>query len=119
MQFIFFVIKVLLLVSNCLSRRGGHNWEIFVITLFHVLEHLDQFKAIKENLLRRVGHQDPLLTPPPLRLSQKPKFVVFFFLKDPLNKLIGLPKFLVYLFLHLPNYYQTNLAVTFKQLTSF
>ena len=40
---------------------------------FHVLEHLDQFKAIKK-LLRVVGHLDPLLTPPPLRLGKKNKF---------------------------------------------
>ena len=40
---------------------------------------MDQFKAIKENLLRGVGHLDPLHTPTYLRLSQKPKFVAFFF----------------------------------------
>ena len=49
------------------------------IALFHVLDYLDQFKAIKENLLRGVGHLDPLRTPTYLRLSQKPKFVVFFY----------------------------------------
>ena len=49
------------------------------IALFHVLDYLDQFKAIKENLLRQVGHLDPLRAPTHLRLSQKPKFVVFFF----------------------------------------
>ena len=49
------------------------------IAVFHVLDYLDQFKAIKENLLREVGHLDPLRASTHLRLSQKPKFVVFFF----------------------------------------
>ena len=35
------------------------------------------FKAIKENVLSGVGHPNPLWTPSPLRLSQKPRFVVF------------------------------------------
>ena len=48
------------------------------IALFHVLDYLDQFKAIKENLLRQVGHLDPLRAPTHLRLSKKPKFVFFF-----------------------------------------
>ena len=46
--------------------------------LFHVLDYLDKYKAIKENLLREVGHLDPIRTPTHLRLSRKPKFVVFF-----------------------------------------
>ena len=46
---------------------------------FHVLDYLDQFKATKENILKQVGHLDPLRAPTHLRLSQKPKFVVFFF----------------------------------------
>ena len=58
---------------------GGHNLIIFFIELFHVLDYLDQFKAIKENLLRGVGHLYPLRIPTYLRLSQKPKFVVFLF----------------------------------------
>ena len=62
--------------------KGG---KIFFIALFHVLDYLDQFKAIKENLLRGVGHPDPLRTPTYLRLSQKPKFVAFFFWKPSLS----------------------------------
>ena len=58
---------------------------ILVIALFHVLDYLDQFKAIKENPLRQVGHLDPLRAPSHLRLSQKPKFVVFFW-SPPLSK---------------------------------
>ena len=54
------------------------------IALFHVLDYLDRFKAIKEDLLRGVGHLDPLQAPTYLRLSQKPKFVGFFFLKPSL-----------------------------------
>ena len=46
--------------------------------LFHVLDYKDQFKAIKENLLSGIGHKDPLRAPTHLRLSQKPKFVLFF-----------------------------------------
>ena len=45
-----------------------------VYSLFHVLEHLDQFKAIKETLLRGLGISTPP-DPSPLRLSQKPKFI--------------------------------------------
>ena len=48
------------------------------IALFQVLDYLDRL-AIKENLLRGVGHLDPLRTPTHLRLSQKPKFVVVLF----------------------------------------
>ena len=48
-----------------------------LIALFYVLDYLDQFKAIKENLLRGVGHLDPLRTPTYLKLSQKPQFVFF------------------------------------------
>ena len=48
------------------------------IALFYVLAYSDQFKTIKENQLRGVGHQDPLRTPTHLRLSQKPKFEDFF-----------------------------------------
>ena len=48
------------------------------IALFHVLDYLDQFNAIKEYLLRGVGHLYPQRTPTYLRLSQKPKFVDFF-----------------------------------------
>ena len=58
---------------------GGLYLKNIFIALFHVLDYLDQFKAIKENLLRQVGHLDPLRAPTHLRLSQKPKFVVFFF----------------------------------------
>ena len=47
---------------------------IFFIALFDVLEYLDQFKR---KLVKGVGHSDPLLTPPPLSLSQKPKFWSF------------------------------------------
>ena len=61
------------------AKGVGHNWKIFFIALFHVLDYLDQFKAIKENLLKGVGHLYPLRTPTYLRLSQKPKFVVFFY----------------------------------------
>ena len=50
--------------------------EYIFIALFDVLEYLDQFKR---KPVKGVGHSDPLRTPPPLRLSQKPKFVVFFF----------------------------------------
>ena len=52
------------------------------IALFHVLDYLDQFKAIKENLLKGVGH---LRTPTYLMLSQKPQFVVFLGAKAPLG----------------------------------
>ena len=48
------------------------------IALFHVLDYLDRFKAIKENLLKGVGHLYPLRTPTSLRLSQKPQFVGVF-----------------------------------------
>ena len=60
-------------------KGGGESYlkNIF-IALFHVLDYLDQFKAIKENLLRQVVHLDPLRAPTHLRLSQMPKFVVFF-----------------------------------------
>ena len=59
--------------------------EKYFIALFHVLDHLDQFKAIKENLLRGVGHLYPLRIPTYLRLSKKPKFVGFFFWKASLT----------------------------------
>ena len=59
------------------------------IALFHVLDYLDQFKAIKENLLRGVGHLYPLRTPTYLRLSQKPQFLVFFFWKPSLITLFS------------------------------
>ena len=77
-------MKVILLTNKSLSRRegkggGGSNLKNIFIALFHVLDYLDQFKAIKENLLRQVGHLDPLRAPTHLRLSQKPKFVVVFF----------------------------------------
>ena len=52
------------------------------VALFDVLEYLDQ---LKRNPVKGVGHSDPLRTPPPLRLSQMPKFVVFFFLRGPLS----------------------------------
>ena len=59
-----------------------------LIALFHVLDYLDQFKAIKENLLKGVGHLYPLRTPTYLRLSQKPKFVGFFGISSLDNELI-------------------------------
>ena len=36
------------------ARGGDHNWKMFFIAFFRVLDDLDQFKAIKENLLRGV-----------------------------------------------------------------
>ena len=53
-------------------------WKNIFIALFPVLDYLDQFKAIKENLLRGVGHLDLLRAPTHLRLCQKPKLVGFF-----------------------------------------
>ena len=67
---------------------GGSYLKNIFIALFHVLDYLDQFKAIKENLLRQVGHLDPLRAPTHLRLSQKPKFVGFFFLKPSLTYVV-------------------------------
>ena len=73
-------IRVNSFMSKSLSRRGSVIIEkYFFIALFYVLAYSDQFKAIKENQLRGVGHQDPLWTPTHLRLSQKPKFVDGFF----------------------------------------
>ena len=69
--------------------QGGIIIEFF-IALFHALDYLDQFKAIKGNLLRGVGHLYPLRIPTYLRLSKKPKFVVFFFLE-------GFPKAYFYI----------------------
>ena len=66
-------------MSKSLSKRGGGSYlKNICIALFHVLDYLDEFKAIKENLLRGVGYLDPLRAPTHLRLSQKAKFVVFF-----------------------------------------
>ena len=78
---------IILLTNKSLSKRegkgGGSYLKNIFNALFHVLDYLDQFKAIKENLLRGVGHLDPLRAPTHLRLSQKPKFVVFlFFFED-------------------------------------
>ena len=38
------------------KEGGGSYLKNIFIALFHVLDYLDQFKAIKENLLRQVGH---------------------------------------------------------------
>ena len=46
---------------------------MFFIALFHVLDYLDQFKAIKENLLRGVGHplrRSGIQAPPPGTFSK-------------------------------------------------
>ena len=63
-----------------------------LIALFHVLDYLDQFKALKENLLRGVGPLYTLRTPTYLRLSQKPQFVFFFLLKPSLSYLCSFGK---------------------------
>ena len=69
-------------VKSLVGEGGGRR---VIYCFLHILDYLDQFKEIKENLLRGVGHLDPLRAPTYLRLSQKPKFVVVFF-KPPLSK---------------------------------
>ena len=36
-----------MLANEIIEGVGGHNWEKYFIGLFHVLEHVDHFKAIK------------------------------------------------------------------------
>ena len=57
------------MTSRC---YGWGYWGIFLMSLFDVSQHIGYFKQIFKNLLR--GPSDP--SPP--RLSQKPKFVLFF-----------------------------------------
>ena len=70
-------------VKSWVGEGGGRG---VIYCFLHLLDYLDQFKAIKENLLKGVGHLDPLRTPTHLRLSQKPKFVVLVFFKPSLKK---------------------------------
>ena len=51
-------IMVISLVSLKV-REGGSSLKNIFIALFHVLDYLDEFKAIKENLLGGVGRLDP------------------------------------------------------------
>ena len=49
------IFKVILKSLNIISQRshigvGGHNWEKYFIGLFHVSEHVDHFKAIKQKM---------------------------------------------------------------------
>ena len=49
------------------------------MSLFDVSQHMGYFKQIFKNLLRGLGTPRPFWPLPPPRLSQKPKFVLFFF----------------------------------------
>ena len=64
--------------KNKQKIKADHLRTKSCIALFLVLDYFDQFKAIKENLIRGVGHLYTLRIPTYLRLSKKPKFVVFF-----------------------------------------
>ena len=63
---------------SALGRRvvGGGGVKNFFIALFHVSEHVGYFKAIKKNLLRKVGHP---ARPPPTPVGHFAQLWGFFF----------------------------------------